>query len=141
MAKNPKNTPAPDAADEQAQREFEELRAKLRSETDADMIVLRALLDAEKQARGIEQAANDYAVGSEWRISEAKSEIDAGERAATRDAAAQAAKEAAAEADKQIAAVKAEAEKRRAAFASRFEASREAYIDQAFAIVTGAQNE
>ena len=56
MAKNPKNpkkTEDPNVIDEKAQREFEELRARLRAETEADMVVLRALLDAERQARGL----------------------------------------------------------------------------------------
>ena len=112
MAKNPKNpkkTEDPNVIDEKAQREFEELRARLRAETEADMVVLRALLDAERQARGLEQAAEDYAVGAEWRVSEADRAIDAQQRAATREAVEKAAAEAAKEADEKIAAVHADA--------------------------------
>ena len=92
MPKNSKNTQ--DAA--AAEREFEELKLRLRAETEADMKVLGALLDAERQANGIEQAAEDYAVGAEWRIAESARDIDAAERAATREAAAKAAAAAAA---------------------------------------------
>ena len=86
MAKNPKNNTQTSAETERARRELEELKKKLRAETEADMIVLRALLDAEKQARGIEQAAEDYSVGVEWRLTESERAIDAQERAAVRAA-------------------------------------------------------
>ena len=81
MAKNPKKTKEAEVLDEKAVRELEELKRRLRAETSADMVVLRALMDAERQARGIEQAASDYAVGAEWRVAEAAREIDARERA------------------------------------------------------------
>ena len=55
MAKNPKKTKEAEVLDEKAVRELEELKQRLRAETSADMVVLRALMDAERQARGIEQ--------------------------------------------------------------------------------------
>ena len=110
MAKNSKKTQeAAAAAAERERLEFEALRKRLRAETEADMIVLSSLLAAEREARGIEQAAEDYAVGAEWRVSEAAREIDAEQRAANRDAVEKAAAEAAADADAKIAAVRADA--------------------------------
>lgn len=141
MARNSKSAQAAAAAAEREQQEFEALRRRLRAETEADMIVLGALLDAERQARGIEQAAQDYAVGAEWRIKEAEQEMDAKERAVTREAAAKAAEEAARDADAKIAAVRAEADKRRAGISARFEAARAGYADKVFGLVTGAGDE
>ena len=144
MAKNPKNpkkTEDPNVIDEKAQREFEELRARLRAETEADMVVLRALLDAERQARGLEQAAEDYAVGAEWRVSEADRAIDAQQRAATREAVEKAAAEAAKEADEKIAAVHADAARRCEEIKARFESRRAGYADKVFGLVTGAGDE
>ena len=59
LAKNPKKTKEAEVLDEKAVRELEELKQRLRAETSADMVVLRALMDAERQARGIEQAASN----------------------------------------------------------------------------------
>lgn len=70
MPKSSKKAQQDAAAAERAEREFEQLRERLKAETEADMNVLRALMDTERQARGIEQAADDYEVGAEWRISE-----------------------------------------------------------------------
>ena len=141
MAKNPKKTKEAEVLHEKAVRELEELKQRLRAETSADMVVLRALMDAERQARGIEQAASDYAVGAEWRVAEAAREIDARERANARAAAEKAAAEAAEKADAQIAGIHADAERRRAEIRERFEARRAGYADRVFGLVTGAENE
>ena len=77
MPKSAKKAQQDAAAAERAEREFEQLRERLKAETEAAMTVLRALMDTERQARGIEQAADDYEVGAEWRISESVREIDA----------------------------------------------------------------
>ncbi len=142
LAKNSKKTQeAAAAAAERERLEFEALRKRLRAETEADMIVLGSLLAAEREARGIEQAAEDYAVGAEWRVSEAAREIDAEQRAANRDAVEKAAAEAAADADAKIAAVRADAEKRRAGITAGFEAARAGYADRVFGLVTGGADE
>lgn len=64
MPKSSKKAQQDAAAAERAEREFEQLRERLKAETEADMNVLRALMDTERQARGIEQAADDYEVGA-----------------------------------------------------------------------------
>ena len=110
MPKNAKKEKQAAAENERIQRELEETRKKLAAETAADMIVLRALLDAEKQARGIEQAADDYSVGVEWRLTESEREIDAAVRAKVRAEVEKDAAEAAKRSDEQIADVRKEAE-------------------------------
>ena len=141
MPKSSKKAAEAAAAAERAQRELEELKKRLSAETAADRVVLRALLDAEKQANGIEQAASDYAVGAEWRIAESVRDIDAQERAATRDAAAKASAEAAKLADERLAAIRADAERRRAEISARFEQQRAGYVERVFELVTGAADE
>ena len=141
MAKNPKNNTQTSAETERARRELEELKKKLRAETEADMIVLRALLDAEKQARGIEQAAEDYSVGGEWRLTESERAIDAQERAAVRAAEKGDAAEAAKAADEKIAAIRKDAEAKRAVISERFEQRRAEYADKVFSLVIGAADE
>ena len=141
MAKNPKNNTQTSAETERARRELEELKKKLRAETEADMIVLRALLDAKKQARGIEQAAEDYSVGVEWRLTESERAIDAQERAAVRAAEKGDAAEAAKAADEKIAAIRKDAEAKRAVISERFEQRRAEYADKVFSLVIGAADE
>ena len=141
MAKNPKNNTQTSAETERARRELEELKKKLRAETEADMIVLRALLDAEKQARGIEQAAEDYSVGVEWRLTESERAIDAQERAAVCAAEKGDAAEAAKAADEKIAAIRKDAEAKRAVISERFEQRRAEYADKVFSLVIGAADE
>ena len=141
MAKNPKNNTQTSAETERARRELEELKKKLHAETEADMIVLRALVDAEKQARGIEQAAEDYSVGVEWRLTESERAIDAQERAAVRAAEKGDAAEAAKAADEKIAAIRKDAEAKRAVISERFEQRRAEYADKVFSLVIGAADE
>ena len=129
------------AENERAQRELEELRKRLKDETAADMLVLQVLMDAEKQTRGIEQAADDYSVGVEWRLTEAAREIDRDEREKLRRLTAQDAEEAAKEADARIAEMNAGVERQREALKSRFETHRSEYVDRVFNLVIGAENE
>ena len=68
-------------------------------------------------------------------------DIDAQERAATRDAAAKASAEAAKLADERIAAIRADAERRRAEISARFEQQRAGYVERVFELVTGAADE
>ena len=141
MPKNAKKEKQAAAENERIQRELEETRKKLAAETAADMIVLRALLDAEKQARGIEQAADDYSVGVEWRLTESERAIDAQERAAVRAAEKGDAAEAAKAADEKIAAIRKDAEAKRAVISERFEQRRAEYADKVFSLVIGAADE
>ena len=141
MPKNAKKEKQAAAENERIQRELEETRKKLAAETAADMIVLRALLDAEKQARGIEQAADDYSVGVEWRLTESEREIDAAVRAKVRAEVEKDAAEAAKRSDEQIAAVRKEAEAKCAEISARFEARRGEYADKVFNLVIGAEDE
>ena len=69
MPKSAKKAQQDAAAAERAEREFEQLRERLKAETEAAMTVLRALMDTERQARGIEQAADAYEVGAARAIS------------------------------------------------------------------------
>lgn len=141
MPKSAKKAQQAAAEAERIQRELEELKKRMRAETEADMAVLRSLLDAEKQARGIEQAADDYEVGVEWRLKEAVQEIDAAERDEVRRLSEQDAAEAVRKADEQIAAVRAEIARKREALRERFESRRAEYADRVFALVTGAEDE
>ena len=137
-----KKQPQQTAAEaERRQQEFEELRKKLRAETEADMVVLRALMDIENQARGLEQAAEDYSVGVEWRVTESEREIDAAEREAVRRETQAESDAAAKRADEQIAAIRAETEKKREDIRARFAEHKSEYVERVFAMVTGAQDE
>ncbi len=141
MPKSSKKAQQDAAAAERAEREFEQLRERLKAETEADMNVLRALMDTERQARGIEQAADDYEVGAEWRISESVREIDAAEDKEVKRLIAQDENDAKKRADAQIAAVEAEVEKKRAEISRRFEEHRAEYADKVFGLVIGAEDE
>lgn len=141
MPKSARKAQQAAAAQEREDREFEELKARLHKETEADMEVLRALMDAEKQARGIEQAANDYEVGVEWRVSESMREIDAREDKEISKLVAQDEAEAKRRADAQIAAVQEDVRKKRDELAGRFEQHREQYVDKVFNLVIGAEDE
>ena len=141
MPKNARKDKQAAAEAEKAARELEELKRKLSAETAADMKILRALLDAEKQARGIEQAAEDYSVGVDWRLTEAQREIDARVRAKVREEVERDSAEAAKKSDEKIAAVKQDVEKKREAIMKRFEARRSEYADRVFKLVIGAADE
>lgn len=58
-----------------ARREAEERRLQLERETEADMIILNALLDAEREARRIEDAAAERRAGLEARVQAKKDEL------------------------------------------------------------------
>ncbi len=105
------------------------------------MTVLRVLMDAERQARGVEQAADDYGVGVEWRLQEAVRDIDSAERAEVKKLIESDAAEAAKRADGQIAAERAAIEARRAEILERFEARRAEYADKVFGLVIGEEDE
>lgn len=141
MPKSARKAQRASAAQEREDHELEELKARLREETEADMEVLRALMDAEKQARGIEQAANDYEVGVEWRVSESMREIDAREDKEISKLVAQDEAEAKRRADAQIAAVQEDVRKKRDELTGRFEQHREQYVDKVFNLVIGAEDE
>lgn len=141
MPKNAKKEQQAAAEAERIQRELEELKKKLSEETRADMLVLRALLDADRRAQGIEQEAGDYSVGVERRLVEAEREIDAEVRERVRRAVEKDAAKAREEADGRIAAIRAEAEEKRSALVQRFEERRSEYGDKLFALVIGAADE
>lgn len=141
MPKNAKKEQQAAAEAERIQRELEELKKKLSEETRADMLVLRALLDADRRAQGIEQEAGDYGVGVERRLVEAEREIDAEVRERVRRAVEKDAAKAREEADGRIAAIRAEAEEKRSALVQRFEERRSEYGDKLFALVIGAADE
>ena len=124
-----------------AKREDEARRLKLERETEADMAVLRAILDAERSALETENAASQHRAGLDGRVQAAKDELLARVRSETRAAIAE---DAAAEhrrADAEIAAEHAEAEKRREALRRKYELAREGYIGLVYDIVTGKRDE
>ncbi len=141
MPKSAKKAQQAAAEAERKQRELDALKERMSAETAADMEVLRALLDAERQAKGVEQAADDYSVGVEWRVSETMREIDAAESAKENKLVEQDSADLAKKADEQIAAVKADVEKRRGELIKRFEARRAEYADRVFNLVIGAEDE
>lgn len=124
-----------------AKREEEARRLKLEQETSADMVILRAILDAEKQAGEIEKAAQERRAGLDGRIRAAKDELLARVRAENRAAMAQDAEAEHSRADAEIAAEHAEADARREALRARYELAREGYVQRVFDIVTGKQDE
>ena len=141
MPKSAKKAQQAVAEAERVRLELEALRKRMSAETEADMTVLRVLMDAERQARGVEQAADDYGVGVEWRLQEAVRDIDSAERAEVNKLIESDAAEAAKRADGQIAAERAAIEARRAEILERFEARRAEYADKVFGIVIGEEDE
>ncbi len=141
MPKSAKKAQQAAAEAERVRLELEALRKRMSAETEADMTVLRVLMDAERQARGVEQAADDYGVGVEWRLQEAVRDIDSAERAEVNKLIESDAAEAAKRADGQIAAERAAIEARRAEILERFEAHRAEYADKVFGLETGADDE
>lgn len=141
MPKSAKKAQQAAAEAERVRLELEALRKRLSAETEADMTVLRVLMDAERQARGVEQAADDYGVGVEWRLQEAVRDIDSAERAEVNKLIESDAAEAAKRADGQIAAERAAIEARRAEILERFEARRAEYADKVFGLVIGEEDE
>lgn len=141
MPKSAKKAQPAAAEAERVRLELEALRKRMSAETEADMTVLRVLMDAERQARGVEQAADDYGVGVEWRLQEAVRDIDSAERAEVNKLIESDAAEAAKRADGQIAAERAAIEARRAEILERFEAHRAEYADKVFGLVIGEEDE
>lgn len=141
MPKSAKKAQQAAAEAERVRLELEALRKRMSAETEADMAVLRVLMDAERQARGVEQAADDYGVGVEWRLQEAVRDIDSAERAEVNKLIESDAAEAAKRADGQIAAERAAIEARRAEILERFEARRAEYADKVFGLVIGEEDE
>lgn len=141
MPKSEKKAQQAAAEAERVRLELEALRKRMSAETEADMTVLRVLMDAERQARGVEQAADDYGVGVEWRLQEAVRDIDSAERAEVNKLIESDAAEAAKRADGQIAAERAAIEARRAEILERFEARRAEYADKVFGLVIGEEDE
>lgn len=141
MPKSAKKAQQAAAEAERVRLELEALRKRMSAETEADMTVLRVLMDAERQARGVEQAADDYGVGVEWRLQEAVRDIDSAERAEVNKLIESDAAEAAKRADGQIAAERAAIEAKRAEILERFEARRAEYADKVFGLVIGEEDE
>lgn len=141
MPKSAKKAQQAVAEAERVRLELEALRKRMSAETEADMTVLRVLMDAERQARGVEQAGDDYGVGVEWRLQEAVRDIDSAERAEVNKLIESDAAEAAKRADGQIAAERAAIEARRAEILERFEAHRAEYADKVFGLVIGEEDE
>lgn len=141
MPKSAKKAQQAAAEAERVRLELEALRKRMSAETEADMTVLRVLMDAERQARGVEQAADDYGVGVEWRLQEAVRDIDSAERTEVNKLIESDAAEAAKRADGQIAAERAAIEARRAEILERFEAHRAEYADKVFGLVIGEEDE
>ena len=141
MPKSAKKAQQAAAEAERVRLELEALRKRMSAETEADMTVLRVLMDAERQARGVEQAADDYGVGVEWRLQEAVRDIDSAERAEVNKLIGSDAAEAVKRADGQIAAERAAIEARRAEILERFEARRAEYADKVFGLVIGEEDE
>lgn len=141
MPKSAKKAQQAVAEAERVRLELEALRKRMSAEAEADMTVLRVLMDAERQARGVEQAADDYGVGVEWRLQEAVRDIDSAERAEVNKLIESDAAEAAKRADGQIAAERAAIEARRAEILERFEARRAEYADKVFGLVIGEEDE
>lgn len=141
MPKSAKKAQQAAAEADRVRLELEALRKRMSAETEADMTVLRVLMDAERQARGVEQAADDYGVGVEWRLQEAVRDIDSAERAEVNKLIESDAAEAAKRADGQIAAERAAIEARRAEILERFEAHRAEYADKVFGLVIGEEDE
>lgn len=124
-----------------ASREDEARRLKLEQETAADMVVLRAILDAERSARELEAAAQQRRAELDARVQKAKDELLSQVRKETRAAMAEDAAAEHSRAEAEIAAEHAEAEKHREALRRKYELAREGYIGLVYDIVTGKRDE
>lgn len=124
-----------------AKREAEERQARLEEETRADMVILRALLDAERQAREIEEAAAEYRAGLEPRVQAKKDELLQKLRQQTRAAIVADSNAERSRADLEIARDRQEAERTREKLSSRYEQLREGYVERVFGLVTGQSDE
>lgn len=124
-----------------AKREAEERRIRLENENRADMLILHALLDAERQAREIEDEAREYRSGLDARLQAQKDELLQGVRQAARAAIIADSNAERERADLEIRREKEQADSVRERLRQQYEARREGYVERVFDIVTGQKDE
>lgn len=124
-----------------ARREAEERRLQLERETEADMIILNALLDAEREARRIEDAAAERRAGLEARVQAKKDELLLKARQETRAAIVADSNAERSRADMEIEKDRSEAAAMREKLQRRYEQRREGYVSKVLDIVTGQKDE
>lgn len=124
-----------------ARREAEERRFQLERETEADMIILNALLDAEREARRIEDAAAERRAGLEARVQAKKDELLLKTRQETRAAIVADSNAERSRADMEIEKDRSEAAAMREKLQRRYEQRREGYVSKVLDIVTGQKDE
>ncbi len=124
-----------------AKQEAEERRLRLEKETEADMLILRALLDAEQQARQIEDAAAQRRAGLDARVQAGKDELLLKVRQETRAAIVADSGAERERADAEIARDRAAADSTRERLRQSYALRREGYVGRVFDIVTGQKDE
>ena len=124
-----------------AKREAEERRIRLENENRADMLILHALLDAERQAREIEDGAREYRSGLEARLQTKKDELLQSTRQAARAAIIADSNAERERADLEIRREKEQADSVRDRLRRQYESRREGYVERVFDIVTGQKDE
>lgn len=124
-----------------AKREAEERRIRLENENRADMLILHALLDAERQAREIEDEAREYRSGLEARLQTKKDELLQSTRQAARAAIIADSNAERERADLEIRREKEQADSVRDRLRRQYESRREGYVERVFDIVTGQKDE
>ena len=124
-----------------AKREAEERRIRLENENRADMLILHALLDAERQAREIEDEAREYRSGLEARLQTKKDELLQSTRQAARAAIIADSNAERERADLEIRREKEQADSVRDRLRRQYESRREGYVRRVFDIVTGQRDE
>ena len=124
-----------------AKREAEERRIRLENENRADMLILHALLDAERQAREIEDEAREYRSGLDARLQAKKDELLQGVRQAARAAIIADSNAERERADLEIRREKEQADSVRDRLRRQYESRREGYVERVFDLVTGQKDE
>ena len=124
-----------------AMREAEERRIRLENENRADMLILHALLDAERQAREIEDGAREYRSGLEARLQTKKDELLQSTRQAARAAIIADSNAERERADLEIRREKEQADSVRDRLRRQYESRREGYVERVFDLVTGQKDE
>ncbi len=124
-----------------AKREAEERRIRLENENRADMLILHALLDAERQAREIEDEAREYRSGLEARLQTKKDELLQSTRQAARAAIIADSNAERERADLEIRREKEQADSVRDRLRRQYESRREGYVERVFDLVTGQKDE
>ncbi len=124
-----------------AKREAEERRIRLENENRADMLILHALLDAERQAREIEDGAREYRSGLEARLQTKKDELLQSTRQAARAAIIADSNAERERADLEIRREKEQADSVRDRLRRQYESRREGYVERVFDLVTGQKDE